>query len=197
MNEFNPSSLHPRLNDKRETRTEDLKLDLSSLADQLNSIAAMLRSDETFGVRRLSGATDAVPPDLRKALREKRSAIEVDGDLNERRSVYADLARETYATRRRRGAIFDGNELFGEPAWDILLDLYVAHVEAKAVSVSSACIGSAAPPTTGLRWLGVLAEQGLVVREHDPDDQRRVLVRLTERGLTAMDEYFAGVGKAT
>ena len=105
-----------------------------------------------------------------------------------------EIAREAYATRRRRGAIFKNAELFGEPAWDILLDLYIAHVEDKAVSVSSACIGSAAPPTTGLRWLGVLADHGLILREHDPEDQRRVLVRLTETGLAAMDEYFASAG---
>lgn len=96
-----------------------------------------------------------------------------------------------YAARHRIGAIFGDPDLFGEPAWDILLDLYIAHVEAKDVSVSSACIGSAAPPTTGLRWLGVLADHGLLKREHNPDDQRRVLVRLTERGLEAMDRYFA------
>jgi len=93
--------------------------------------------------------------------------------------------------RRNQTAIFGNPELFGEPAWDILLDLYIAYVEDKPVSVSSACIGSAAPPTTGLRWLGVLAENDLVLREHDPEDQRRVLVRLTETGLAAMDEYFA------
>lgn len=110
------------------------------------------------------------------------------------RRVYGDLAREAYAVRRRRTTIFDNNELFGEPAWDILLDLYIANVEDKSVSVSSACIGSAAPPTTGLRWLGVLSEQGLIAREHDPEDQRRVLVRLTEKGLCAMDEYFASLG---
>lgn len=115
-------------------------------------------------------------------------------DLKIQRRRYADLARDAYAVRRRRGVIFDNDELFGEPAWDILLDLYVAHAENKSVSVSSACIGSAAPPTTGLRWLGVLSEQALILREHDPDDQRRVLVCLTEKGLTAMDAYFASIG---
>jgi hypothetical protein len=100
------------------------------------------------------------------------------------------LARKAYAARRRRAAIFGNPDLFGEPAWDILLDLYIAHVERKDVSVSSACIGPAAPPTTGLRWLGVLADHGLVLREHDPADQRRVLVRLTPAGLDAMDRYF-------
>ena len=48
----------------------------------------------------------------------------------------------------------------------------------------------------GLRWLGVLADEGLVLREPDPDDQRRILVRLTERGARAMDEYFAAAAEA-
>lgn len=60
--------------------------------------------------------------------------------------------------------------------------------------MSSACIGSAAPATTGLRWLGVLADEGLIVRENDPEDHRRVLVRLTARGITAMERFFDLVG---
>lgn len=103
---------------------------------------------------------------------------------------HAKLAKQTYAIRRKRAAIFGTDEIFGEPAWDILLDLYIAQGEQQAVSVSSACIGSAAPATTGLRWLGVLADHGLIVREHDPNDQRRILVRLTDHGLNAMRSYF-------
>ncbi len=107
---------------------------------------------------------------------------------------YLALARQAYALRRKRAGIFGNPELFGEPAWDILLDLYIAHGESKPVSVSSACIGSAAPATTGLRWLGVLADEGLVVRENDPEDHRRVLVRLTRKGITAMERFFDSVG---
>lgn len=104
------------------------------------------------------------------------------------------LARKIYALRRKRAAIFGCADIFGEPAWDILLDLYIAEAEGKDVSVSSACIGSAAPPTTGLRWLGVLADEGLVVRENDPGDHRRVLVKLTAAGRTAMTRFFEAVG---
>lgn len=106
---------------------------------------------------------------------------------------YLTLARQAYNLRRKRAAIFGNPELFGEPAWDILLDLYIAHGESKPVSVSSACIGSAAPPTTGLRWLGVLADHGFVVRENDPEDHRRVLVRLTRSGVTAMERFFDAI----
>ena len=103
---------------------------------------------------------------------------------------YLALARHAYALRRKRAAIFGNPDLFGEPAWDILLDLYIAHGEGKAVSVSSACIGSAAPPTTGLRWLGVLADEGLLVREPDPQDNRRVMVRLTQAGIAGMERFL-------
>jgi hypothetical protein len=140
---------------------------LQPLADELVAIAARLRD------------VAAEPPSTQRSQRSERR--------------YLALARQAYALRRRRAAIFGNPELFGEPAWDILLDLYIAHADGKPVSVSSACIGSAAPSTTGLRWLGVLLEEGLVVRENDADDHRRVLVRLTRAGITAMERFFDAV----
>ncbi len=144
---------------------------LHPLVDDLLAIAA-----------RLKGAADSAPP---------AEAAPPPPVLP--RSHLA-LARKAYALRRKRASIFGNPDLFGEPAWDILLDLYIAQGEGKPVSVSSACIGSAAPPTTGLRWLGVLADEGLVVRENDPADHRRVLVRLTAAGQAAMDRFFEAVG---
>jgi hypothetical protein len=152
--------------------------DLKPFADQLMAIAQHLREGDFPSVD--SGRSDD-------------RAQNSDPSDRLTRIEFAAMARQAYATRRKRTAIFGNPELFGEPAWDILLDLYIAQSEGKPVSVSSACIGSASPPTTGLRWLGVLAEHGLVVREQDCDDQRRVLVRLTDRGIDAMDEYFASI----
>ncbi|PKP67221.1 MAG: transcriptional regulator [Alphaproteobacteria bacterium HGW-Alphaproteobacteria-9] len=106
---------------------------------------------------------------------------------------HLELARKTYSLRRKRAVIFGNPELFGEPAWDILLDLFIAQAENKPVSVSSACIGSAAAATTGLRWLGVLADEGLIVRENDSGDNRRVLVRLSNTGVKAMERFFDAV----
>lgn len=172
-----------------------LETDLGALAEHLAVIADALRkstgqanASDPSAASRQSGSAE------RKLPQEIKGATAIHTDARMRRKVFGDMAREAYAVRRRRSAIFDNDELFGEPAWDILLDLYIANVENKSVSVSSACIGSAAPPTTGLRWLGVLSEQGLIAREHDPEDQRRVLVRLTDKGLGAMDEYFASLG---
>ena len=142
------------------------------LADELMVIANRLRS-----------AAEGVPlpaePEQQGPARQHRPS----------RNAIA-MARRTYALRRKRAAIFGNAEIFGEPAWDIMLDLFVAEGEGKSVSVSSACIGSAAPATTGLRWLGVLAEEGLIVRENDPEDHRRVMVRLSPTGRAAMERFF-------
>lgn len=183
------------------------ELGLADLADQLSLIAEELRRSDGPRLDRGRGPAGAAGTGANGAGESgssiRNSAFGHDQldtgigyrDIAERRVHYARLARKAYAKRRRRSTIFGYPELFGEPAWDILLDLYIAHVEHKPVSVSSACIGSAAPPTTGLRWLGVLSDHGFILREHDPDDQRRVLVRLTDEGLAAMDKYFATTGE--
>lgn len=99
------------------------------------------------------------------------------------------FARETYAIRRRRDRHLPG-DLFGEPTWDILLDLYVATREDRPVPTTSACIGANVPPTTALRWLRILEARGLVEREEDNRDGRRTFVRLSSRGLAAMDDWL-------
>jgi len=100
------------------------------------------------------------------------------------------LAEELYRDRRRRAQHFS-HRLFGEPAWDILLDLYAAAVRGETVSVSNACRASDAPPSTALRWLQHLEDEHLVERLADPTDARRHFVRLSKRGVERMHAYFA------
>jgi hypothetical protein len=157
----------------------DTALLFHPLADELMAIATRLREAAE------GGAAGNEPADAANAGPGGRPARPTRSHLA--------LARKTYALRRKRASLFGNPDLFGEPAWDILLDLYIAAGEGKPVSVSSACIGSAAPATTGLRWLGVLADEGLVVRENDAEDHRRVLVRLTPSGQAAMDRFFDAV----
>ncbi len=97
------------------------------------------------------------------------------------------FAREIYTLRHRRSRYLPA-DLFGEPTWDILLDLYVATRENRPVPTTSACIGAHVPPTTALRWLRTLEEQGLLERQEDARDGRRTFVRLTEQGLAAMED---------
>lgn len=99
-------------------------------------------------------------------------------------------ARRHYRDRRTRSALFGDEALFGEPAWDLLLDLFIAAKERKRVHVTSACIGAAVPTTTALRWLTLLEERGLIVREADVSDARRIFVRLSADAYAKMVSYF-------
>ncbi len=99
-------------------------------------------------------------------------------------------AKLTYNLRRSRSKLFKDDSLFGEPAWDILLDLFIADLKGVKLSITDACIGSAVPNTTALRWITILQQAELLTREGDPRDARRAYLTLTERGYTLMQSYF-------
>lgn len=101
-----------------------------------------------------------------------------------------DLAARKLRVRRMRERELGAN-LFADPAWDMLLDLFVQRVDGKATSVSTACIGSSAPPTTALRYLTMLEEAGLVHRTPASDDARRVFVALSDQAFLAMQRLLS------
>ncbi|WP_205481574.1 hypothetical protein [Sphingomonas arenae] len=89
------------------------------------------------------------------------------------------------AFRRERRKVF-GAELFGEPAWDLLLSLYQAELQQCRVSKTKICNFSGVPGTTTLRWLCALQEKGWVEVTNDHLDGRRSWVALTKRASAAM-----------
>ena len=94
---------------------------------------------------------------------------------------------------RRERARYLSNELFAEPAWDILLDLLSAELAQHRVAVSSLCIAAGVPATTGLRWISNMVDQGLLVRRPDAYDGRRVFIELVPEVSAALRQYFADV----
>jgi DNA-binding MarR family transcriptional regulator len=102
--------------------------------------------------------------------------------------VDARLIRSIIRARRLRDRYFKGG-LFADPAWDMLLDLMAARLEDNRVAVSSLCIAAAVPPTTALRWIKTLTDQGLLVRCADPQDGRRVYIELSDEAARALAAY--------
>lgn len=101
----------------------------------------------------------------------------------------ARFARETIRRRRKREEHFPSG-LFADPGWDIMLDLYAAHYENAAVSVSSLCIAAAVPQTTALRWIAMMTDEGWLVRWADTADRRRAYLKLSDKARRRMDAYF-------
>ena len=95
--------------------------------------------------------------------------------------------------RRKRNEIFPG-KLFGDPTWDMLLQLYAARLDMRRLSITRLTSLCGVPATTVLRRLGVLEKAGLVVRTDDPLDARRVHVALSFAGAEAMERSFAAAG---
>jgi DNA-binding transcriptional ArsR family regulator len=100
------------------------------------------------------------------------------------------FVRSIIRVRRMRDQYFRG-ELFADPAWDMLLDLYAARLEKNRVAVSSLCIAAAVPATTALRWIKALTDRGLLVRTADPQDGRRVYIELSDEAAQAMSGYLS------
>jgi hypothetical protein len=97
----------------------------------------------------------------------------------------AALAGSIYRMRQHRRTYFDP-ALFAEPAWDMLLDLFINKVRSARVSTTSLCLAAAVPHATGIRWIRTLREHGLLRRYRAADDARLMLIEITPKGYQLM-----------
>lgn len=104
------------------------------------------------------------------------------------------LARAAIDSRRRITAFFP-EELFADPARDLLLELFIAAEQGKEVPVSSACIAAAVPTTTAMRWIAALRKGGLVSAVPDPQDGRRTHLTLTPDARGRMRSYLTAMSE--
>lgn len=106
----------------------------------------------------------------------------------------ADLAvaaRRYLKLRRQRDELCPG--LFEDPAWDILLDLYAAKVEARIIYVTSACIAASVPPTTALRMISRLVDLQWISQSADRVDGRRKVVAITSSGENVVKRFLCSL----
>ena len=99
--------------------------------------------------------------------------------------IQARLVRAILSAMRSRDALF-GNELFGEPAWRILLELCEAELEERRLPVAKLGQATGLPQTTKLRWIEKLESAGWLERVPDPRRKRSVFAVLTPEGSKAM-----------
>ena len=119
---------------------------------------------------------------IRRALKEVADKGILESEL--KRIKVRILSDQIY----KRDSIF-GADLFEDPAWNIMLDLYSSTLHGRTVTVSDLCVASGTSATTALRRLGTLVDLGLIKRIADVSDRRRVLVVQTELGRQAMDQF--------
>lgn len=122
------------------------------------------------------------------------SADAKEGQRNPPRQSLVEAAETMYRFRRRREELMTarfGNDIFADPAWDIILDLYIHNSKNMDVSVTNTCAAAMVPITTALRYITVLSDRGLVERTKNPKDGRSYLLRLSSEAIQIVEAMLA------
>ena len=115
-----------------------------------------------------------------------RLAILSDPDSVEAGQSLRTVAERLYAERRRRDEFFPLG-LFGEPAWDLLLSLFIAGDDGREVSLEEAYRAAKVNPEDGPALIDKLVEKDLVARS----PKRRGSIMLTPNGMDRLSDYLA------
>jgi DNA-binding MarR family transcriptional regulator len=111
-------------------------------------------------------------------------------DIDRERLV--DRARVIFAERKRRGEFFP-RRLFNEPAWDMLLALYVTDSSGGRQTIGKLVSWIGAPQTTALRWIDYLESRQMLSRQQHVRDRRITFVDLTDKGKQMLENYLRTV----
>jgi DNA-binding MarR family transcriptional regulator len=107
----------------------------------------------------------------------------------------APVDRIRHARRARARSLPE--QLFAEPAWDMLLDLLRCELRGCRLSLSDLCLGAGVPGTTALRWIATMVQRGLLIGGPDRHDGRRVFITLAPDANAAIRRYFAEVAEGS
>lgn len=110
----------------------------------------------------------------------------------ERPTEHEDLvkrARTIFEARQLRSRHFSPS-IFGEPAWDVLLVLYIADASDARQTIGKLASWIRVPPSTVLRWVGYLEKERLVERQPHPTDRRVTFIRILDKGRSALEAYM-------
>jgi hypothetical protein len=96
------------------------------------------------------------------------------------------VAERLYQERRKRDEYFPAG-LFGEPAWDLLLSMFIAQDDGRNFSLPEAYEAARVDPRKGPALVEKLVAAGLVTRSHNKGDA----ILLTDHGMDRLNDYLA------
>lgn len=91
--------------------------------------------------------------------------------------------------RRERSRVF-GDDLFSDPAWDILLELFAARLAERRMTLGD--LASVAPQSTLARWVAALEERGLVELMVDPLEPDQFWIGLSNASQDKLMRFLSG-----
>jgi PAS domain S-box-containing protein len=99
-------------------------------------------------------------------------------------------AKAIVRVRRARDRLL-GRAVVGEPAYDLLLALYVSANRRRGVPLTILARSAKVPYSSALRWIAYLEDKGFVSRSQSSSDRRVILIRLTESGVAVLHDFLA------
>jgi PAS domain S-box-containing protein len=119
------------------------------------------------------------------------ASLEPDGSSTDTwpSAALIERAQSILRVRRSRERLL-GRAVIGEPAFDLLLCLYVRSGQ-QETSLSGLARSAGIPYSSATRWICYLADKGLVLRTESRSDRRATCVDLTPAGRAGMEEFLA------
>lgn len=125
-----------------------------------------------------------------RADRQDPPGVGTDSPVDAPRADALANARRSVRRRLLRRQLVGADALFGEPAWDMLVELFIASCEGETVPTGALGIGSGLSSSSAQRLVQRLVDARLAVRAPDPDDARRHFVTLSPEIEHRLTAYF-------
>jgi hypothetical protein len=164
----------------------------SSTRDMLERISSDFSPEQ---MRHLGGSLLKLADALDQAwspsrVRSTYHSISHAGRIEKNSLQLAQVAMRLREQAKRRSR-FISAEFLGEPAWEMLLELFVQFAGKSDISTKSLCIVSGLPETSAHRLIDRLEDACLIERRQSSVDKRVMLVRLTKQGIIAAGSILA------
>ena len=104
--------------------------------------------------------------------------------------IGVDLVKRTQMVRQLRTGMV-AEDLFSDPAWDMLLELFSRELAGETVLASELATIANVGIGSSLRWIDALDQKGLIIRTDPIAGAAEVL--LSAKGSAQMQRYFSAV----
>jgi len=147
---------------------------------------------------RLAEAVDQLTTRLECRIEDAIALVEslatgAEGSTYKPVNVFAKQLRKIRMKRNQRLR----THLFKDPAWEMMLDLSIAHVEDVPITVGELCRDTGIPAKTSRIYVDKLILDGLAEKRDDPVDARRTVVALTTVAAHEMQGILRDVQRSS
>ncbi|WP_454278420.1 hypothetical protein [Sphingomonas sp. Marseille-Q8236] len=145
---------------------------------------------------RYDTGVDAGLPGIDDRLRRTRDELALVESMvrqeNETRIAPSDIGRVIRFAREGVGQFFDAS-LFADPAFDMLLFVFLEEEAGRPVETSACYRASGVPRTTAVRWINMLISLGMFESAPHPTDRRLALLSLSESTREGVRQWLASL----